>query len=351
MARIIKVLVVDDSPLVQQLITDILNQAPDIKVVGVADDPYDARDKIKQLQPDVLTLDVEMPRMNGIAFLKNLMRLRPMPVVMVSTLTEKGAPVTMEALELGAVDFVPKPKMNVETELVGYREEIHEKIRAAALSRVRSLTEHKSQQSAGSTLTNLEQLKFQQRFIVAIGASTGGTEAIKQVITRFPKHFSPVVITQHIPPVFSSSFAQRMDGACQMHVQEATDGMPVEAGNIYIAPGDHHLEVVMKSGRMYCHVFQGEKVNRHRPSVDVMFNSVMNSAGMHSTAAILTGMGSDGAQSLLAMKQSGIKTIAQDEESCVVYGMPRAAAELNAATKIAPLDRIADLLMRTALKS
>lgn len=348
----IKVLVVDDSKLIQAIVTEIISSAPDMEVVGVAEDPFEAREKIKQLNPDVLTLDVEMPKMDGITFLKNLMRLRPMPVVMLSTLTADGAPVTLEALEVGAVDFLEKPRLNVSSELPKYTAALLEKIRVASSSRVRRY-DAKSIESAPTKIATRNQwdsLNFQLNHIVAIGASTGGTEAIKEVIMQLPKHFPPVVVTQHIPPVFSTTYAARLDRDAAMNVYEAQDGQKVEHGCVYIAPGDDHLVLEKKGTHFYCRLSKSEPVNRHRPSVDVMFDSLLPHVKGNCTAVILTGMGSDGAAGLKRMRDKGVFTVAQNESSCVVYGMPKAAVELGAADKILPLDSIPQALVNAAIK-
>lgn len=341
----IKVLVIDDSPLIRGLLTEILSNTQDIEVVGSAEDPYDAREKIKKLNPDVLTLDIEMPKMNGITFLKNLMRLRPMPVIMVSTLTEAGAPATLEALELGALDYVAKPKVNVMAEFNLYAEDLIEKVRAAAQSKIQK-TKQVAQITHSQDFTNL---KFDPGYIIAIGASTGGTEAIKEVITQLPSQMCPVVITQHIPPVFSTSFAKRLDTLANMSVHEAFHGQELAPGHIYIAPGDQHLTIKKISQGYICQLDDTALVNRHRPAVDKLFHSVAQQTNGKATGIILTGMGSDGANGLLAMKQAGCKTIAQDEASSIVWGMPGAAVKLNAAHKILPLTRIATIAMKTAL--
>ncbi|HAC34329.1 MAG TPA: chemotaxis response regulator protein-glutamate methylesterase [Gammaproteobacteria bacterium] len=338
----IRVLIVDDSALVREVLREILDNAKDIEVVGVAANPLIARDKIKQLHPDVLTLDVEMPEMDGIKFLGNLMRLRPMPVVMVSTLTEKGADVTLRALELGAVDYLAKPKSDLKNSLTGYADELLEKIRTAAVSNVSaalSATELPPKvapvnqvSAAGGTPTAK---------LIALGSSTGGTEALRQLLSALPAGLPGIVITQHMPAGFTRSFAERMNGNCVITVQEAEDGQPIETGNAYIAPGDRHLRVVGRAGQLSCKLVDTAPVNRHRPSVDVLFSSVVEQVGRKAVAGILTGMGNDGAQGLLELRETGAFTAAQDEKSCVVYGMPRAAVELGAAQQVIPLSRFA----------
>lgn len=346
----IKVLIIDDSALIRRLLQDILSQFDDIQVVGVAHDAYDAREKIKRLQPDVLTLDIEMPRMNGLVFLKNLMRLRPMPVIMISTLTEEGAPATLEALEIGAIDYIPKPRVNLEQTMTNYAEELHQMICTAAHAHLRTQADHHVPVHPHTKITNLKQVTFRQNALIAIGASTGGTEAIKEVITRFPAHFPPVIIVQHIPPAFSTSFAARMDKACKMTVFEAQHKQKIAKGCIYIAPGNQHLSVKQIGNDMYCILSNAPRVNRHRPSVDVLFNSIAVQLKKQAIGVILTGMGNDGAQGLLNMRRHGAKTLAQDQSTCVVWGMPRAAIELKAAEKVAPLFDIADITMRLAKK-
>ncbi|WOC26074.1 chemotaxis response regulator protein-glutamate methylesterase [Pseudoalteromonas sp. N1230-9] len=341
----IKVLIVDDSPLIRGLLKEVLEQADDMHVVGAAEDPYQARDLIKRLNPDVLTLDIEMPKMDGLSFLKNLMRLRPMPVVMVSTLTQKGSPITLEALELGAVDFIAKPTANVSENLQRYAHLVQQKVRTAAGARIRAFKEQKLEKDS-----SLDSLQFKSNAVMAIGASTGGTEAIKEVLIRMPKHCPPIVITQHIPPVFSTSFAMRMDRLCAINVKEAEQGDKLEAGWAYIAPGDQHLSVVKKGAALYCQLDSGEPVNRHRPAVDVLFNSLAVLNCKTTVASLLTGMGSDGAKGLLALHQAGAYTMAQDELSSVVWGMPKAAIELNAANEIVRLDKVAAHMLKQAAK-
>lgn len=349
----IKVLVVDDSKLIRALVTEMINQAPDMQVIGEAEDPFDAREKIKQFNPDVITLDIEMPRMDGITFLKNLMRLRPMPVVMLSTLTAEGAPITLEALEIGAVDFLEKPKINVVSELPQYRDVLQEKLRTAARANVRrpALVNPQAKQNQTLLQSNWETLKYKSGHLVAIGASTGGTEAIKDIITRLPANFPPVVITQHIPPVFSTTYAKRLDSISNMHVFEAFDGQVIEVGSVYIAPGDQHMQVVKKGNKLVCRLSSADPVNRHRPSVEVMFESIIPLGAKNVSAAILTGMGADGAKSLLHLKDAGAYTIAQNEATCVVFGMPKAAIDIAAASKVLALDKIAKALVQQAAKT
>lgn len=356
----IKVLIVDDSALVRQMLTEILDTAPGIEVVGAAQDPYIAREKIKQLKPDVLTLDVEMPNMDGVTFLRNLMRLHPMPVVMISSLTEKGADITLEALELGAIDFVEKPKIDVQTGLEDYSAEIIAKVKTAAQARVGVLSETapgimdvKPKLGADAVIRkrgSSKPFKTTDK-IIAIGASTGGTEAIKDVITKLPPDAPGVVISQHIPEAFSGPFAKRVDGISAMTVCEASDGQQILPGHVYIAPGSHHLIVERNGAQYICRLNDGPPVNRHKPSVDVMFRSVAQNVGPNAIGVILTGMGDDGARGLLEMKESGAPTIIQDENTSVVWGMPGAAAKLNAGDCELPLGHIASKLVKLAKSS
>ena len=354
-----KVLVIDDSALIRQLLSEILSSDPNIEVVGAAPDPLIAREKIKLLNPDVLTLDVEMPKMDGIAFLKNLMRLRPMPVVMVSSLTEQGADVTLEALEVGAVDFLTKPKIDLSHSLQSYSEEIIAKVKAAAGARVRAYNDASSpgnvppKLSADVVLAKknaMTHLRTTDR-IIAVGASTGGTEAIKEILMRMPAESPGMMITQHIPQEFSKPFANRMNSVSAMTVCEAQDGQQIVTGHAYIAPGGRHLYVERSGARYLCRLSDGLPVNRHRPSVDVLFRSVAQNVGFNSIGVILTGMGDDGAGGLKEMQEAGAQTIAQDEKTSVVWGMPGEAVKRGAADKILPLERIADALMRFAQES
>ena len=346
-----KVLVVDDSAVVRQLLSELLASDPDIEVVGTAADPLLAREKIKRLNPDVLTLDVEMPRMDGLAFLENLMRLRPMPVVMVSSLTERGADITLQALALGAVDFVTKPKAGLAQALGEYAEEITGKVKAAARARVRPLA------TAAQPLVRLEAAPASgpvaTRFrttdrLIAIGASAGGTEALRVVLSQMPPDAPAIVLTQHIPASFSRPFAERLDRHSAMLVREAGDGELILPGHVYLPPGDHHLRVVRDGARWRCRLDPGPPVNRHRPAVDVLFQSVAQSAGANAVGAILTGMGDDGARGLLELRQTGAPTLVQDEATSVVWGMPGAAMKLGAADEILPLDAIAGRLLELA---
>jgi len=335
----IKVLVIDDSALIRSLMKQIINSHADMEVVGQAPDPITARDMIKQLNPDVLTLDVEMPRMNGLEFLEKLMRLRPMPVVMVSSLTEKSNEVTLKALELGAVDFVTKPRIGVIDGMNEQIAEIGEKIRSAARARVHrhALGSEKvatPRPLAGTYLNTTEKLVF-------VGSSTGGTEALKELLSRMPASAPGMLITQHMPETFTNSFAQRLNGLSAMTVKEAENNERILPGHAYIAPGHSHLLVKKNGAYYYTELNKADPVNRHRPSVDVLFHSAAEVAGQNALGVILTGMGKDGAQGMLAMRQARAYTIAQDEASCIVFGMPKAAIDIGAAMEVAPLRDIA----------
>ncbi len=344
-------LIVDDSALVRRLLTDMLAGIDDIEVLGTAGDAYAARGKIKSLNPDVLTLDVEMPRMDGITFLRNLMRLRPMPVIMVSSLTERGADVTLDALAAGAIDFMPKPRIDVAARLVEYRDELVTMLRVAATTQVRAI--HAQPRHGVEVViakTAPRHFRTTER-IIAIGASTGGTEAIKEVLLGLEPDTPGVLITQHIPKAFSISFAARMDRLCRMTVCEATDGQQVLTGHAYIAPGDRHLKLARDGARYICCLDDGPAVNRHKPSVDVLFRSVAQEAGRNAIGAILTGMGRDGARGLLEMREAGAATIAQDEATSLVWGMPGEAVALRAAGDVLPLEGISQAVLRLCAES
>ena len=356
MNKKIRVLVVDDSAVMRQLLTEILNSDPDIEVVGTAPDPFVAREKIKLLNPDVLTLDVEMPRMDGLAFLRNLMRLRPMPVVMCSSLTQKGAAVALDALSLGAIDFVAKPAVDVIHGIREAAQEIVSKVKMASRAQVRPLVENApaarvaERHDAGAVLPKRSaptHFATTDR-IIAIGASTGGTEAIKQVLSSLPADIPGIVIVQHIPKAFSGPFAIRMNASSVLNVCEASDRQPILAGHVYIAPGDQHLLVVRDGARYQCRLSDGDLVNRHRPSVDVLFRSVAQSAGRNSIGVMLTGMGRDGAEGMKEMRDAGASTIAQDEASSVVWGMPGAARQIGAVQSLHPLQEIAARIVELA---
>ena len=345
----IKVLVIDDSALIRSVMREVINSQPDMEVVGTAPDPIAARDMIKALNPDVLTLDVEMPKMNGLEFLEKLMRLRPMPVIMVSTLTAKGSEVTLQALELGALDFVAKPKLGVQEGLAELGDELSEKIRAAARAHLRrhglaAATKEPAKPLAAKLLNTTEKLIF-------IGSSTGGTEALKEVLTRLPADTPGVLVTQHMPEAFTKSFAARLDSLCAMTVKEAVHNERVLPGHVYIAPGHSHLLVKKSGAYYYTELSQAAPVNRHRPSVDVLFDSAARVAGPNALGVILTGMGKDGAAGMMEMRNAGAHTVAQDEASCVVFGMPRAAIELGAAEEIQPLTDIARRLVERLSKA
>lgn len=340
----IRVLVIDDSALVRKLMSEMLASDPGIEVVGTAHDPLMARDMIKQLNPDVLTLDVEMPRMDGVTFLANLMRLRPMPVVMVSSLTEKGADITFQALEIGAVDFVTKPKIDLAHHLEDYAGEIIAKIKTAARARIRTY-DPATAERARPPANPVARLDLTHK-LIAIGASTGGTEAIRVVLEHMAHDSPAIVITQHIPEAFSGPFATRMDKSSPMKVCQAEDGQPILQGHAYIAPGHRHLTVERSGARYRCKLHDTAPVNRHRPSVDVLFDSVATNLAGNAVGVLLTGMGADGARGLLAMKQAGARTICQDEQSSVVWGMPGEAVKLGAADHVVPLDKVAELTTR-----
>jgi two-component system chemotaxis response regulator CheB len=343
----IRVLIIDDSVLIRKLLTEILNSSPEIEVVGAAADPLIAREMIKQLHPDVLTLDIEMPHMDGITFLRNLMRLRPTPVVMISTLTEKGAEVTLEALTLGAVDFVAKPKVDVINSLNHYADEIIGKVKMAARANVSTNSNRvvKNKESAHATVENLARKDASTRQtnkIIALGASTGGTEAIKTVVKSLPADTPPIVITQHLPAAFSESFVRHIDLITAMTASIPKHGQVVETGHIYLAPGDRHMLIVKEGVKYVIHLDNGEPVNRHKPAVDVMFRSVAHCAGAHAVAVLLTGMGADGAMGMKEMHDVGAKTVIQDEQSSVVWGMPGAAFRLGCADYVVPLEDVAN---------
>lgn len=337
----IKVLVVDDSALIRQVLTELLSRDPAIEVVGTAPDPYVARERIKALSPDVITLDIEMPRMDGLSFLEKLMALRPLPVVVVSTLTQKGTDAAIRALELGAMDYVAKPLLDIRNGMVELGQELVAKVKLAAASRPRA------RQTAASSLAPLTadpRLSTAGR-IVAIGASTGGVETLQRILVRLPASSPAILITQHMPPGFTASFARRLDGQCAVSVIEATDGRRVLPGHVYIAPGARHLELVRNGAHYACRLQDGPAVSGHRPSVDVLFSSVAAAAGSNAMGVILTGMGRDGAAGLLEMRHAGARTLGQSESTCVIYGMPKAAMQMGAVEAEYPLDRLAEELV------
>ncbi|HLX01435.1 MAG TPA: chemotaxis response regulator protein-glutamate methylesterase [Trinickia sp.] len=345
----IRVLCVDDSALIRSLMTEIINSQPDMTVVATAPDPLVARELIKQHNPDVLTLDVEMPRMDGLDFLEKLMRLRPMPVVMVSSLTERGSEITLRALELGAVDFVTKPKVGIRDGMLDYAEKLADKVRAAARARVRQAAP--AQHAAGAApaaaahAPMLNNPLVSTEKLIIIGASTGGTEAIREVLVPLPPDAPAVLIAQHMPPGFTKSFAQRLNGLCRISVKEAEHGERVLPGHAYIAPGHAHLLLARSGANYIAHLSDDPPVNRHRPSVDVLFRSAAQHAGKNAVGVILTGMGKDGAAGLLDMRNSGAYTLAQDEASCVVFGMPREAIAMGGADEVAPLSEMSRRVM------
>jgi two-component system, chemotaxis family, protein-glutamate methylesterase/glutaminase len=337
-----RVVVVDDSALVRSLLTEIINRQPDMECIGSASDPFAAREMIRNLNPDVITLDVEMPRMDGIDFLSKLMRLRPMPVVMVSTLTERGAEVTLKALELGAIDFVAKPKIGVADGLKQLADEITEKIRTASKARV-SKPHAPAPAASGAPVKAAPQSigRLSTEKLIFIGASTGGTEATKEVLMNLPPDSPGVVITQHMPPGFTKSYANRLDGLCKIRVKEAVDGERVLPGHAYIAPGGFHLSVERSGANYIARVTDGEPVNRHKPSVEVLFESAARVVGPNALGIMLTGMGADGAKAMRTMKDAGSYNVCQDEATCVVFGMPREAIAHGAANEVLPLQKIA----------
>jgi two-component system chemotaxis response regulator CheB len=338
----IRVLIVDDSALMRQVLSALLARDPSIEVVGVASDPYVAREKIRQLNPDVLTLDVEMPRMDGLAFLEKLMRAHPMPVVMVSSLTEAGCATTFRALELGAVDFVTKPKLDLREQMPEVAQVVIEKIKAAALARVRRPPPASSNRVAtppvrvavGALLRSTDQ-------VVAVGASTGGTEALKEFLTALPADCPGIVVVQHMPEKFTRAFADRLDSLCTVRVKEAEDGDRVLTGHVLIAPGGYHMCLTRTGATYLVRLNQDPPVNRHRPSVDVLFNSCSTTAGSNAIGIIMTGMGDDGARGLLAMRKAGARTLAQDEATSVVFGMPKVAIEMGGVERVLPLGQLA----------
>lgn len=349
----IRVVVVDDSALVRSLLTEIINRQPDMQCVGSAADPLAAREMIRELDPDVITLDVEMPRMDGLEFLSRLMRLRPMPVVMVSTLTEQGAEITLRALELGAIDFVAKPRIGVSQGLNELASDITDKIRVAAAAKVRRLPGATAPTAPGvnpaaavsHTRPAAPLPRVSTEKIICIGASTGGTEAIREVLVPLPADSPAIVITQHMPPGFTTSFANRLNGLCKIRVAEARDGERILPGHAYIAPGGHHLRIE-RSGSNYVAVVEDtEPVNRHRPSVEVLFKSAARVIGPNAIGIMLTGMGGDGASAMREMKDAGSYNYVQDEASCVVFGMPRMAIQHGAAHEVLPLNQIAPAVL------
>jgi two-component system chemotaxis response regulator CheB len=336
----IKVLVIDDSALMRQLLTQMLDTDDNIIVVGEAEDPYEARELIKQLSPDVLTLDVDMLKMDGLAFLRNLMRLRPMPVLMVSSLTKKAADITLEALSLGAIDYIVKPQNHYQNSLSLFQNNLVQKVTAAVQVSFDAPPAIRHHHAIAPPVTG----KFKNG-LIAIGASTGGIEAIQTILMALPANIPPIVITQHIQPVFSSSFVARLNTNCHLNVIEAQGGEKLTAGNVYIAPGDQHLAIEPEGDHFKTKLLNAGPVNRHKPSIDVLFNSVAEHAAQNSVGILLTGMGADGSSGLLAMKQKGAYTIAQDEASSLVWQMPSDAVAIEAVSEVLPLTQISDKLL------
>jgi two-component system chemotaxis response regulator CheB len=339
MGKPVRVLIVDDSAVIRQLLTDILSADPEIEVVGTAADPFIAREQIKALNPDVITLDIEMPNMDGVTFLRKIMTLRPTPVIMISTLTKAGANITLEALEIGAVDFFAKPTVNVANTLGELAGELQAKVKIAAKARVGR------RPAEAAAVKRREAPANPHNHIIAIGASTGGVEALKRVLTDMPANCPPILITQHMPPRFTAAFAERLNRECPMQVSEATHHALVEPNHAYIAAGSHHLELVRFGGRYHCSLNDAPPVSGHRPSVDALFRSVARIAGKSTIAVILTGMGKDGAEGMLELRQAGAVTLGQDEASSLVYGMPRVAFERGAVMRQYPLSRMADAIL------
>jgi two-component system chemotaxis response regulator CheB len=338
-----KVLICDDSALIRSVMSEIVNSQPDMEVVGTAPDPLVARELIKKTNPDVLTLDVEMPKMDGLDFLEKLMRLRPMPVLMVSSLTERGSEITMRALELGAVDFVTKPKLSIQSGMREYTDMIADKIRATARARIKARSLAAS--GPAPVLPQLRSPLTSSEKLIIIGASTGGTEAIRTFLMQMPSDCPGILIAQHMPEGFTSSFARRLDSLCKISVSEAVGGERVLPGHAYIAPGHSHLLLARSGANYVTKLDQGEPVNRHRPSVDVLFRSAALAAGKNATGVILTGMGKDGAAGMLEMKEAGAYNFAQDEASCVVFGMPREAIALGATHEVGALTSLPGMVL------
>ena len=342
----ITVLIVDDSALIRNMLAQIINSSDFMEVIGTSADPYEAREKIKQLNPDVITLDVEMPRMDGITFLKNLMRLRPMPVVMISTLTEKGSQTTLEAMELGAIDYIAKPKIEVAEELPKIADEIITKIRIAAKANISALDKNKAMQSTPYKPNLAKKVLKDDIELIAIGASTGGVEALKVVLSDLPETMPPIVIVQHMPGTFTSSFAKRLNASVKLTVTEFSgDEKPLLPNNVYLANGHQHLAIRASGNRVLGNCVDSEPVNRHKPAVDVLFDSVAAHIQGRAIAVLLTGMGYDGAEGMAKIKNTGAITIAQDEASSVVWGMPRIAVERDAASYVLGLEKIAPFLI------
>ncbi len=345
MTRPYKVLIVDDSALMRQLLTQIVNSSPELEVIGTAGDPFAAREKIKALDPDVLTLDIEMPRMDGLTFLEKLMRGHPMPVVMISTLTDKGADTTLRALSLGAIDYIPKPKVDVSNGTIDQREEIVAKILAAAKAKAKVRSAAPSAAPAADLSPASYHFSATHK-VVAVGSSTGGTEALKELLAPLPADCPGIVIVQHMPEAFTKQFSERLNSLCRIRVKEALDGDSILPGHALLAPGGHHMAVVRRGMEYRVRVYRGERVNRHLPSVDVLFSSCARQLGANAVGVILTGMGADGAKGMLEMKQAGAFTFAQDEATSGVFGMPREAILLGGVDQVLPLGRIPPALLQ-----
>ena len=341
MGKPVRVLIVDDSALIRQLLSTLLSSDPEIEVVGTAGDPYIARERIKTLNPDVVTLDIEMPNMDGITFLRKIMTLRPMPVLMISTLTQAGADVTLEALEIGAVDFIAKPSHDAANAMPALATELQAKVKAAARTRVGARPGMIANAAAPKRVRTVRM----RDKIVAIGASTGGVEALKVVLMNLPADCPPILVTQHMPPRFTAAFAQRLNRECAMTVSEAVHNEVIESGHVYIAPGSHHLEIVKHGVEYRCSLNDGPPVTGHRPSVDVLFRSMARVVGRSAIGVILTGMGKDGAEGLLEMRNAGAKTIGQDEASSLIYGMPHVAFERGGVMRQCSLVNVADAIL------
>ncbi len=344
----IRVLIVDDSLLIRQMFTKILSSDAEIEVIGTAENADDARTKIKELNPDVITLDIEMPGMDGISFLKKIMALRPMPVVMSSSLTQRGADTTIEALESGAVDYIPKAT-STDFNSEELSNELILKVKNASKVKFRKAIESiRAENIIKPSSDNNQKVNFRSNLLFAIGASTGGVEALRDVLINLPANFPPIVITQHMPPKYTFSFAERLNKICQMKVKEAENGDIITDGNVYIAPGGMHLEVIKRSNQMACVVRYGDKVSGHIPSVDVLFESVAKNIGKVASGVILTGMGRDGAKGMLEMKKAGCHNFGQDEDSCVVYGMPKAAYLAGAVDEQVSLSKLPNAMINFA---
>ena len=347
--RKIKVLIIDDSALIRSVLKEVINSFPDMEAVGAAANPLQAREMIKALNPDVLTLDVEMPEMDGLTFLEKLMRLRPMPVLMISSLTQRGSDAALRALELGAVDFLPKPKLGIVEGIQEYADEIAQKIRVAYGTKIRARSQDVPSAivafpALGNRISTTEK-------IIAVGSSTGGTEAIKEFLIRMPPDAPGILIAQHMPEAFTKSFANRLDGLCKIKVVEAEGNERVLPGHAYIAPGHSHL-LLKRSGANYMtELSQAAPVGHHRPSVEVLFRSVAQYAGKNAIGVMLTGMGKDGAIGMLEMRQAGAYNLAQDEASCVVFGMPREAIAVGAVDEVVPIQEMTQRVLNRLLQS